>query len=71
MEEQRLEVIQCYEEGLSISELAEIYKVSRKTIYKWVERYEQMGMAGLADLSRRPHHSPNTQTAHSKLTRLV
>ncbi len=37
MEEQRLEVIQSHEEGLSISELAEIHGVSRKTIYKWLE----------------------------------
>jgi putative transposase len=32
--------------------------VSRKTVYKWVERYEELGPAGLEDLSRAPHHHP-------------
>jgi transposase InsO family protein len=58
VEEQRLLVIQDRREGMSISELAEINGVSRKTIYKWLDRYEQSGLEGLADLSRRPHQSP-------------
>ncbi len=33
--------------------------MSRKTGYKWLERYEEQGPAGLVDRSRRPHHSPN------------
>ncbi len=36
-------LIQDYEEGHSISALAEIYDVSRKTIYKWLERYDEAG----------------------------
>jgi len=44
------------EQGLS--ELCECYTVSRKTGYKWLERYEAEGPAGLVDRSRRPHHSP-------------
>ena len=63
MEEQRIEVVQSYEEGLSITELAEIHRVSRKTIYKWLERYEQGGLGGLVDLRRRPHHSPSQVSA--------
>jgi transposase InsO family protein len=58
VEEQRLNAIQEHDEGESISVLAETLGVSRKTIYKWVERYEQQGVAGLSDLSRRPHQSP-------------
>ncbi len=58
MEEQRLLAVQDHDDGVSISELAEIHAVSRKTIYKWLERYKQHGVAGLADLSRRPHQSP-------------
>ena len=50
MEEQRLMAVQEHREGTSISELAEINGVSRKTIYKWLERYE-----GLSNVSRRPH----------------
>jgi len=63
VEEQRLRVIEAYEEGASISELAEMQSVSRKTIYKWLSRYEESGLAGLTDLSRRPRCSPNQVSA--------
>lgn len=57
--EQRLELIREYESGLlTMTELAAQYGVSRKTAYKWLERYGQDGMRGLADRSRRPHTSP-------------
>jgi hypothetical protein len=55
----RVRLIQDYEQGCSIASLAEIYEVSRKTIYKWLDRHQQAGAAGLADLSRRPQHSPS------------
>lgn len=45
-----------------ITELCERYGVSRKTGYKWIERYLRSGPAGLEEHSRRPHRSPN-QTA--------
>jgi putative transposase len=54
----RVQLIQDYKDGHSISSLAEIYDVSRKTIYKWLARQEEAGVAGLADRSRAPHHSP-------------
>jgi transposase InsO family protein len=57
--EQRLELIHEYESGLlTMTELATQYGVSRKTAYKWRERYEREGLLGLCDHSRRPHHSP-------------
>jgi transposase InsO family protein len=40
----------------SISELARRRGISRKTAWKWIERYEQEGGKGLADRSRAPHH---------------
>jgi len=46
------------EEGANIAELSRRFGVSRKTIYKWKHRQEQDGERGLADRSRRPHHSP-------------
>jgi transposase InsO family protein len=58
VEEQRVSVVEGHREGMSISELAEIHDVSRKTIYKWLERYEERGLKGLSDESRRPLHSP-------------
>lgn len=58
MEQQRVLLVNEHDEGLSVTELAAIYGVSRKTVYKWLARYEESGVAGLADLSRRPHSSP-------------
>jgi transposase InsO family protein len=54
----RVQLIQEYDEGESISALAEVYSVSRKTIYKWLARHDAEGVAGLADRSRAPHESP-------------
>lgn len=54
----RVQLIQDYQQGESIAALAEIYQVARKTIYKWLERYESEGVAGLQDRSRAPRHSP-------------
>ena len=46
-------------ETLSITELCQLYGISRKTAYKWIDRYLHHGPAGLEDRSRRPHQSPN------------
>lgn len=45
---------------LSIAELCDRYGISRKTGYKWIDRYIREGPAGLADRSRRPASSPNS-----------
>ena len=57
----RVQLMQDYEQGESIAALAEIYEVSRKTIYKWLERYGAQGVEGLRDLSRAPRHSPRAR----------
>ena len=44
---------------LSVTELCDLYGVSRKTAYKWIERYLRQGPSGLEERSRRPHASPN------------
>lgn len=44
----------------TITDLCQRYGISRKTGYKWIQRYRQQGMAGLAECSRRPHQSPLT-----------
>jgi len=43
---------------LTMSALCQRYGVSRKTGYKWLRRARDSGPEGLADRSRRPHHSP-------------
>jgi putative transposase len=42
----------------TMTELCADYQVSRKTGYKWADRYERSGPRGLHDRSRRPHASP-------------
>ena len=42
----------------NLSELCRRFGVVRRTGYKWLERYREQGLEGLADRSRRPHGSP-------------
>lgn len=46
-------------DSLSFTELCLRYHISRKTGYKWIARYNDLGPAGLVDRSRRPHSSPD------------
>lgn len=39
-----------------MSQLCRVFKISRKTGYKWKERFEREGRGGLRDRSSRPHH---------------
>ncbi len=45
-------------EEYSITELSEAYSVSRKTVYKWIERYENYGLEGLKDRTSAPLARP-------------
>jgi transposase InsO family protein len=58
------------EDGLRVSAAALRFSVSAKTAAKWVGRYRQLGAAGLADRSSRPHHCPR-QISSSFLERVV
>jgi len=42
----------------TMTELCADYQISRKTGYKWVDRFEVAGPRGLEDQTRRPAHSP-------------
>jgi transposase InsO family protein len=54
--EQRYRCIEMLkDEEMSVAELSKHFEISRKTIYKWISRYEQGGLAALMDQSRRPH----------------
>ena len=62
--EQRLDFVHEYESGLfTMTELAAEYGISRKTGYKWLDRYAAEGALGLDDRSRRPHSSPHATDA--------
>ena len=59
--DQRVRFIAEYLKGYCpFNELCGQFNISRKTGYKWVERYELGGPGGLADRSRRPHSCPHT-----------
>ena len=62
--DQRTQLIADYlRETLSITELCGMYGVTRKTGYKWIDRYLREGPAGLEERSRRPGRSPNETSA--------
>ena len=55
----REQLAKCVVEGrLSLREAAAERGLSRQSASKWVRRYRALGLAGLADLSSRPHRSP-------------
>jgi len=55
----REQLAKCVVEGrLSLREAAAECGLSRQSASKWVRRYRALGLAGLADLSSRPHRSP-------------
>ena len=57
---ERIRLVSEYLKGEDgISELSRAYGVSRKTVYKWLLRYEKEGGSGLEDRSRAPHSHPN------------
>ena len=56
---QRMEFVSLASvEGANFAELCRRYEVSRKTGYKWLQRYRQHGQAGLEEQSRKPLASP-------------
>ena len=46
-----------------MTDVAREFGVSRKTAYKWLKRYRELGLSGLVDESRRPASSPMATTA--------
>lgn len=57
VEDQRRVLIESYLKGdRTMTELAKYFGVSRKTAYKWLERYQKYGIEGLKDQSKAPHN---------------
>lgn len=58
--DQKTQFIADYRRGLySLAELCRRFGISRKTGYKWIERYKTLGVSGLTDRSRRPDSCPH------------
>ncbi len=67
----RLEfVMRALAEQMPFEDLCKEYGISRKTGYKWKERFVAQGLAGLEDLSRKPNNSP-TQIAEDVLCEII
>jgi transposase InsO family protein len=57
--EQRVRfVVEATQKAQSFGALCAAYEISRPTGYLWLQRYREMGVAGIAERSRRPHCSP-------------
>jgi len=59
MEQRTKFIIDVLESSYSMTELCEYYGISRKTGYKWLERYRQGGIEALHNHSRAPHNHPH------------
>ena len=69
--DQRVRFISEYLDGyFSLAEICRQFEISRKTGYKWIQRYESFGAEGLADQSRRPHNCPH-QTDEKIITSII
>jgi transposase InsO family protein len=58
------------EQGATRKAAAAAFRVSAKTVAKWVERFRHSGIEGLLDASSRPHRSPR-QTSSSLVEEVV
>ena len=69
--DERMRFIVEHERGeAGMAELCRAHGISRKTGYKWVERYRVGGIAGLAERSRAPHRRSGL-TAPAVVERIV
>jgi transposase InsO family protein len=60
----RLAIIRHAEEVTgNVSKTCRYYGITRQAYYKWLRRYEELGVEGLRDRSSRPHASPNATKA--------
>ncbi|MCD2193686.1 helix-turn-helix domain-containing protein [Actinomycetospora endophytica] len=61
--EQRYRAVLEVRAGSPVAEVADRYGVSRQAVYRWRRRFDEAGVVGLADRSRRPRSSPSRTTA--------
>jgi len=61
--ELRMQFVMRLKAGERMTDLCQEYGISRKTGYKFAERYEQRGVQGLADASRAPKRIPHRTSA--------
>ena len=59
MEERVKFIMEVLEGTYCMTELCNYYQISRKTGYKWLDRYQQGGIEVLQNRSRKPHSHPH------------
>jgi putative transposase len=57
-------VIKVREEKLKVSDACRLFGISRTTGYKWLKRYDEMGIRGMEDQDRAPKTIPHKTSAH-------
>lgn len=62
-EEARRKLVETYMSTGNLSQTARLWGTSRHLVRKWVRRYQEEGVSGLADRSRRPRRSPKRTPA--------
>jgi len=61
---ERAQMVSLYETGrYTVTELAQHFEVSRKTVHKWLGRFADEGLSGLDERSRAPHRRPKSTPA--------
>jgi transposase len=60
MDQKMRMIIDHSSKEFTVTQMSEMYEVSRKTIYKWVRRYEEKGPCGLVERSRAPRSPQNS-----------
>lgn len=67
---QRFLMVQDYKAHMRITDIAHKYRVSRKTVYRWLNRYNDFGKQGLLDRSHRPK-SPHPKTIKPRIAKRI
>ena len=64
VQEQRVRfVVEATQKTQTFRALCAAYEISRPTGYLWLQRYREFGVGGIAERSRKPHHSPERTAA--------
>ena len=58
MVEQRYQAVLEVLDGTPVTEVAQRFGVARQTVHRWVARYRESGLDGLADRSHAPQAHP-------------
>jgi len=57
---ERMQFVLAFQKGeQTLSELCQCFGITRRTGYKWLDRFKQSGALGLQDASRAPRNHPN------------